>query len=177
MNGNRLLWQSNVTAPAQDLIALQAQMAAQIRQELLPALGTGGGYIETGTRPKNAEAYDLYLHSLALPRDAGPNKDAIAVLEHVVEMDPTYAPAWAQLGERCYYDEEYSDGANRCSSARTKLANARSSLIRIGSGGSTADCQPSGARRTRQGIPGGASAGEAASGKRGGAFALAYVYR
>src|SRR5208282_3630600 len=110
VKGNRLLWQTNVSAPAQDLIALQAQMAARIRQELLPALGAGGGYIETGTRPKNAEAYDLYLHSLALPHDAAPNKDAIAVLEHVVEMDPTYAPAWAQLGERCYYDEEYSDG-------------------------------------------------------------------
>ncbi len=110
VKGNRLLWQMNVSAPAQDLIALQAQMAARIRQELLPALGAGGGYIETGTRPKNGEAYDLYLHSLALPRDAGPNKDAIAVLEHVVEMDPTYAPAWEQLGERCYYDEEYSDG-------------------------------------------------------------------
>ncbi len=110
VNGNKLLWQSNVTAPAQDLIALQSQMSARIRQELLPALGRGGGYIETGSRPKNAEAYDLYLHSLALPRDAGPNKDAIAVLEHVVEMDPTYAPAWSQLGERCYYDEEYSDG-------------------------------------------------------------------
>ena len=110
VKGNKLLWQTNVTAPAQDLIALQSQMAARIRQELLPALGAGGGYIETGTRPKNAEAYDLYLHSLALPRDAAPNKDAIAVLEHVVEMDPTYAPAWAQLGERCYYDEEYSDG-------------------------------------------------------------------
>ncbi|MGA2216240.1 MAG: hypothetical protein ABSH31_23410, partial [Bryobacteraceae bacterium] len=110
VKGNKLLWQTNVTAPAQDLIALQAQMAARIRQELLPALGVGGGYLDTGTRPKNAEAYDLYLHSLALPHDAGPNKDAIAVLEHVVEVDPTYAPAWAQLGERCYYDADYSDG-------------------------------------------------------------------
>ncbi len=110
VKGNKLLWQTNVTAPAEDLIALQAQMAARIRQELLPALGVGGGYIDTGTRPKNAEAYDLYLHSLALPHDASPNKDAIAVLEHVVEVDPTYAPAWAQLGERCYYDADYSDG-------------------------------------------------------------------
>ncbi len=59
---------------------------------------------------KIAEAYDLYLHSLALPHDAGPNKDAIAVLEHVVEVDPTYAPAWEQLGLRCYYDADYSDG-------------------------------------------------------------------
>jgi eukaryotic-like serine/threonine-protein kinase len=110
VEGNRLLWQTNVTAPADDLIALQSQMAAQIRQGLLPAMGAGGGFLDTSTRPKNAEAYDLYLHSLALPHDAGPNKDAIAVLEHVVEVDPTYAPAWEQLGLRCYYDADYSDG-------------------------------------------------------------------
>ncbi len=110
VDGNKLLWQTNVTAPAQDLIALQAQMAAQMRQGLLPALGAAGGFLDTGTRPKSAEAYDLYLHSLALPHDAGPNKDAIAVLEHVVEVDPTYAPAWEQLGVRCYYDADYSDG-------------------------------------------------------------------
>ena len=110
VDGNRLLWQTNLTAPAQDLIALQAQMAAQMRQGLLPALGAAGGFLDTGTRPKNAEAYDLYLHSLALPHDAGPNKDAIAVLEHVVGVDPTYAPAWEQLGVRCYYDADYSDG-------------------------------------------------------------------
>jgi len=110
VEGNKLLWQTTVTAPAQDLIALQAQMAAQMRQGLLPALGATGGFLDTGTRPKNAEAYDLYLHSLALPHDAGPNKDAIAVLEHVVEVDATYAPAWEQLGVRCYYDADYSDG-------------------------------------------------------------------
>jgi serine/threonine protein kinase/tetratricopeptide (TPR) repeat protein len=110
VEGNRLLWQTNVTAPAQDLIALQAQMATQIRQGLLPAIGAAGGFLDTGTRPKNAEAYDLYLHSLALPHDQGPNKDAIAVLEHVVDVDPTYAPAWEQLGVRCYFDADYSDG-------------------------------------------------------------------
>jgi eukaryotic-like serine/threonine-protein kinase len=110
VEGDKLLWQTNITAPAQDLIALQAQMAAKIRGELLPALGVVGGLLDTGTRPKNAEAYDLYLHSLALPHDTGPNKDAIAVLEHVVEVDPTYAPAWEQLGVRCYYDADYSDG-------------------------------------------------------------------
>src|SRR6202142_3248715 len=110
VEGNKLLWQTNVTAPAQDLIALQAQISAQMRQGLLPALGATGGYLDTGTRPTSPEAYDLYLHSLALPHDASPNKDAIAVLEHVVEVDPTYAPAWEQLGLRCYYDADYSDG-------------------------------------------------------------------
>jgi len=110
VDGDRLLWQSNVTAPADDPITMEAQISAQIRQGLLPALGAGGGFLDTGTRPKSPEAYDLYLHSLALPHDAGPNKDAIAVLEHVVETDPNYAPAWEQLGLRCYYDADYSDG-------------------------------------------------------------------
>src|ERR1700691_2214511 len=110
VEANRLVWQTNVTAPAQDLIALQSQLAARIRQELLPALGVSGGFLDTGTRPQDPEAYDLYLHSLALPHDPGPNKDAIAVLQHVVEVDPDYAPAWEQLGVRCYYDADYSDG-------------------------------------------------------------------
>ncbi|MFZ0312011.1 MAG: protein kinase [Candidatus Korobacteraceae bacterium] len=107
---NRLLWQSSFTAPAQDLIALQSNMAAQIRQSLLPMLGVTGGVVATGSRPKNPEAYDLYLHALALPHDPGPNKDAIAVLQQVVRMDPDYAPAWEELGLRAYWDTTYSDG-------------------------------------------------------------------
>jgi TolB-like protein/Tfp pilus assembly protein PilF len=113
VKGNKLLWQANIRGPAEDLIALQTQVAAKMRQGLLPALGAAGDFLDTGSRPKNAEAYDLYLHSLALPHDAGPNKDAIAVLEHVVQVDPTYAPAWEQLGLRCYYDADYSDGGER----------------------------------------------------------------
>ena len=110
VESNRLRWQSNVTVPADDMIALQSAMSAQVRQGLLPSLGVAGGVLDTASRPKNPQAYDLYLHSLALPHDPGPNKDAIAVLERVVEMDPTYAPAWEALGLRCYYDADYSDG-------------------------------------------------------------------
>ena len=105
-----LLWQTNFTAPAQDLIALQSDMAAQIHQGLLPTLGVAAGQLQAGTRPKDPEAYDLYLHALALPHDPGPNKDAIAVLQHVVQMDPNYAPAWEELGLRAYYDATYSNG-------------------------------------------------------------------
>ncbi len=110
VHNDRLLWQSSFTAPAQDLIALQSNMSVQIHQGLLPRLGVSGSQLATGSRPKNPEAYDLYLHALALPHDPGPNKDAIAVLQHVVEMDPDYAPAWGELGIRAYYDATYSDG-------------------------------------------------------------------
>src|SRR6267154_6710584 len=76
---DRLLWQSSVSAPVNDLISLQQQLTAQVQNGLLPVLGSAGSAVDTSSRPKSQEAYDLYLHSLALPHDPGPNKDAIAV--------------------------------------------------------------------------------------------------
>src|SRR5271165_6693203 len=107
---DRLLWQTTVTAPADDLINLQSAMSAQVNQGMLPALGIAGGALNAGSRPKDPTAYDLYLHSLALAHDPGPNKDAIVVLEHAVQSNPSYAPAWEELGMRYYYDSSYSDG-------------------------------------------------------------------
>src|ERR1700719_4485808 len=109
---DRLLWQATVTAPVNDLISLQNQLITQVQQGLLPALGAGAT-LSTASRPKSQEAYDLYLHSLALPHDTGPNRDAIAVLEHVVGVDPGYAPAWEALGLRYYYDSYYGGGGEK----------------------------------------------------------------
>ena len=89
---------ATVTASVNDLISLQIQLSTQVQQGLLPALGVAEGALSTASRPKSQEAYDLYLHSLALPHDPGPNKDAIAVLEHVVGEDRDYAPAWEASG-------------------------------------------------------------------------------
>jgi len=110
---DRLLWQANVTAPVNDLISLQNQLSTQVQQGLLPTLGVAAGALSTASRPKSQEAYDLYLHALALPHDPEPNKDAIAVLEHVVGEDPGYAPAWEALGLRYYYDSLYGGGGEQ----------------------------------------------------------------
>ncbi len=110
---NRLVWQTTFTAPSQDLIALQSALSAQVRQGLLPTLGVAKEAEAAGSRPKNPQAYDLYLHSLAIPHDPAANKDALAVLQQVVQMDPAYAPAWQELGLRSYYDATYSDGGEK----------------------------------------------------------------
>jgi serine/threonine protein kinase/tetratricopeptide (TPR) repeat protein len=107
---NRTVWRDTMTVSAPDLIAMRNQITAKVRQGLVPALGAGSDKEEAGTRPKNEEAYDLYLRSIALPHDPQPNKDAIAMLERAVGMDPTYGPAWEALGYRYYYDATYSNG-------------------------------------------------------------------
>jgi TolB-like protein len=110
VENNRTLWRDTMTVAAPDMIAMRGQITAKVRQGLVPALGAGTDSAEGATRPKNEEAYDLYLRSIALPHDPLPNKDAIAMLERAVGLDPSYAPAWRYLGVRCHYDAAYSNG-------------------------------------------------------------------
>jgi TolB-like protein len=110
VENNRTLWRDTMTVATPDMIAMRGEITAKVRQGLVPALGAGADSAEGSTRPKNEEAYDLYLRSISMPHDPIPNKDAITMLERAVGLDPTYAPAWANLGVRYHYDAAYSNG-------------------------------------------------------------------
>jgi serine/threonine protein kinase len=104
-DSNRLLWRDTSTAPAADPIALRDQISTRLRQGLFPLLGAPAtGTAQSATRPRNPEAYDLYLRSQPFSSDEGPNKQAIAMLERSVTLDPDYAPAWAVLSLRYYFE-------------------------------------------------------------------------
>jgi TolB-like protein/tetratricopeptide (TPR) repeat protein/predicted Ser/Thr protein kinase len=121
---DRLLWQDTRNVPVDDLVTMREQVTAQVRQGLIPALGASTAPAESGTRPTNEEAYDLYLRSVAVAHDGAQNRDAIRMLERSVGLDPSFAPAWSALGKRYYYEEEYGAGANG-SMSRTEPALRR----------------------------------------------------
>jgi len=107
---DRLLWQTTVTERADNFIGLQEQLTTQVQRGLLPILGGGGAVESAASRPKNQQAYDFYLRSVAVPHDPAPNKEAIRMLEWAVGIDPSYAPAWEALGQRYYFDSLYGGG-------------------------------------------------------------------
>ena len=77
------------------------------------AAGAGGGERGAGNQQRSrqsATGYDLYLRSVSIPHDGAANKEAIAMLERAVGLDPNYAPAWEALGRRYYFDAIYSGG-------------------------------------------------------------------
>jgi len=117
---NRSVWRDTINVAASDKIAMREQITSRVRQSLVPVLGGFSASGEAGTRPKSEEAYDLYLRSIAVPHDVAPNKDAIAMLERAVGIDPAYAPAWDALGIRYYYNSAYGDGGE----AALKRANS-----------------------------------------------------
>ena len=112
VRNNRVFWQGTLTAGASDLTGMQEEIARQVRQEFIPRLGVVSAPLQTGTRPRSAQSYDLYLRSSAMPHDPAPNKQAIGLLERAVKLDPNYAPAWQALGKRYYFDAAYSDGGD-----------------------------------------------------------------
>jgi serine/threonine protein kinase len=107
---NRSIWRDSIRVAASDKIAMREQITSRVRQGLVPVLGGLSSSGEAATRPKSEEAYDLYLRSIALPHDVAPNKEAIAMLERAVGIDPSYAPVWDALGLRYYYSGAYGDG-------------------------------------------------------------------
>jgi TolB-like protein/Flp pilus assembly protein TadD len=119
---NRLLWRDSSSAA--DLIGLREQISTRLRQGLFPLLGAPASGADAATRPRNAEAYDLYLRSKPFTSDPGPNKEALAMLERSVGLDPDYAPAWAALALRYYYAVSFGDsspdGLDRAASAAQK---------------------------------------------------------
>jgi eukaryotic-like serine/threonine-protein kinase len=124
VENNRTLWRDTLNVATPDMLAMRSQITSKVRQGLVPALGVGTDSSETTTRPNNEEAYDLYLRSLALPHDPAPNKEAIPMLERAVGLDSSYAPAWAALGLRYYYDASYG-GAGEAVFQRSTAAYER----------------------------------------------------
>jgi DNA-binding winged helix-turn-helix (wHTH) protein/tetratricopeptide (TPR) repeat protein len=106
----RVVWRTRITAPTGDLLALRGQIAERVQHGLLPALGASAGST-SGSTPAHEQAYQLYLRSLALPKQPHPTERAIEMLERAVALEPGFAPAWEALGIRYYDHGTYGTGA------------------------------------------------------------------
>ncbi|MGH9577977.1 MAG: protein kinase domain-containing protein, partial [Terriglobales bacterium] len=127
---NRVLWRKTLKVEGRDLTPIQEQLANEVRQGLLPALG-GGATVGSRAGPapsKDSEAYDLYLRSTAISNDPEPNREAIAMLERTVAIDPEYAPAWDALGRRYYFESVYG-GGGQADYQRSIAAHERAAQI------------------------------------------------
>jgi eukaryotic-like serine/threonine-protein kinase len=122
---DRVIWHKTLDVPAEDLVAMRGQITSNVLNGMIPALGAAAATEDSGTHPKNEDAYDLYLRSVSIAHDGSQNMEAIHMLERSVGLDPTFAPAWSALGERYHYDEEYGSGVNRGTASRSYNALQR----------------------------------------------------
>ena len=91
-----------------DIFALQDKVARAVVEKLTHRATKGT--VEALT--KNTEAYDAYLRGRALQTRSAANRDEAAKLyERAVELDPSFALAWARLAEARF--RSYGAGSDR----------------------------------------------------------------
>jgi len=110
---NEIVWRDSLVVPADDLLDLRNRVTTAVREGLLPRLGAAAEESMKESQPQSDEAYLLYARSLSMSTDPSPNASAIEMLEESVRIDPEFAPAWAKLALRYYYDGQYSDGGRQ----------------------------------------------------------------
>jgi len=107
---DEMIWRVSFEVPADDIFSLRQQLTGSLQKGLLPALGVQDVQLSV-TKPKNYEAYGLYLRSQDSSYwNMARNKEAIPLLEKSVELDPGYAPAWMTLGLRYFLEANQGGG-------------------------------------------------------------------
>jgi serine/threonine protein kinase/tetratricopeptide (TPR) repeat protein len=118
--GGTLLTSHTIQAPLGDLFGLQDDIARRVVEALSLPLGAGATS-PTPDAPHNARAYALYLRANELARTYSGLAEARELYQHCLELDPSFAPAWAHLG-RCHrvigkYIEVSPDSESRAEQA------------------------------------------------------------
>jgi hypothetical protein len=97
--GGTLITSHTVQSSLGDLFRLQDEIARRVVDALsLPLAGSG---TPNPDAPHDARAYELYLRANALARTYEGLSRARDLYQRCVDLDPSFAPAWAQLG-RCH---------------------------------------------------------------------------
>jgi serine/threonine protein kinase/tetratricopeptide (TPR) repeat protein len=114
------VWWSQTTHVALDaVIDLHDELARRVIASL-PLTTQDRNY-----RPRaagNAKAFDLYLHGMQLRGESATWRQAHAFFEQCLELDPAFAPAWAERGRLERLFGKYEDSA--------QLARAEASFLR-----------------------------------------------
>ena len=118
--GGTILASHTVQSPLGDLFQLQDDIARRVVEALALPLG-GVPDAPTPQKPQDAGAYALYLRANEVARNYNELVRARDLYQQCVELDPGFAPAWAQLG-RCHrvidkFIEGTADGLARAQEA------------------------------------------------------------
>jgi TolB-like protein/tetratricopeptide (TPR) repeat protein len=107
---DEIVWHGSVDVASRDVLTLREELTTALQKGLLPALGVSNVELSR-TKPKDQEAYALYLRSQNGPYwTVARNKEAIAMLEKSVALDPGYAPAWLALGLHYSTEADFGKG-------------------------------------------------------------------
>jgi len=104
----KVAWSDTTDTEMRDLFELQDELARRLADSL--ALTLAPGKRLQSDVPANATAYECFLRANQLAFNFGQLEQARDLYRRCLEHDPTYAPAWAQLGRVLRVMAKYGHG-------------------------------------------------------------------
>ncbi len=93
------LWSERYDRDANDVFAVQDEIAAGVVEAVRARLAPGAPAIEPRPQVKNLEAYRHYLQGRHFRYTKNDHASALSAYEQAVALDPTHAPSWIGLAE------------------------------------------------------------------------------
>jgi TolB-like protein/tetratricopeptide (TPR) repeat protein len=106
------LWSRTFDRAVADVFAVQDEIAGAVVQALRVRLLGGQAPSTQLHRTASPEAYAQYLLGRQLAREdrTSASKQAVAAFRRALDLDPTYAPAWAALSQALFWGYANVDG-------------------------------------------------------------------
>jgi serine/threonine-protein kinase len=100
VSDGRNVWSTNVDTDAASVFSIQDIIVTRVIEELAPQLSSGARTTLARAGTRNSLAFDAYLRGRVHVAKPSPKdlKQAAAIFEEALKLDPNYADAWAGLG-------------------------------------------------------------------------------
>jgi serine/threonine protein kinase/tetratricopeptide (TPR) repeat protein len=106
-----LLWSHSAHTTARELLQLHDDLVSRVVQSILPSLSVQEHRSLQQDRPASPTVYQLYLQANEFCRQWENLPAAIDLYERCVQMEASYAPAWARLGRARWLVDKYRLGS------------------------------------------------------------------
>ncbi|MDZ4673337.1 MAG: protein kinase [Gemmatimonadota bacterium] len=128
------IWSEAFVRNANDVFAVQDEVARAIAQALAPALAAGVKTVasaDTSRGTQDLVAYDLYLRGRHLwyQRGVEPLRQAVAMFEQAAARDPNFAQAWSGIALAQVTLSDYEGSASPERIAEIEQAAARATAL------------------------------------------------
>jgi serine/threonine-protein kinase len=99
-------WREHLECALGDVAGIQVEVASKVMRGL--NLGSSSGEPHQASVPHDALAYEAYLRSLSYPYSTDGTNLAVGALEESLRLDPSYAPAHVEYGNRLRHRAVYA---------------------------------------------------------------------
>ncbi|MFN2570233.1 MAG: BTAD domain-containing putative transcriptional regulator [Gemmatimonadales bacterium] len=125
---DRHVWAQSYERDVADILALQAELARGVAQQIGVVLGT----MDTApARLASVPAYEAYLKGIYYGRTVGLER-GVEWLDQAIALDSTLAPAYAELARNLYFQTFFGELPPRDGFARIRAAAARALVLDSG---------------------------------------------